>query len=88
MVDLILRVEGAGQVMISYRGLAPRRGSVPAESGGRAVLVPKDHRSVGQSPDGAAVIDRSLGGDGRQEPDLFAARPAFPGQEPGHSRLT
>ena len=84
MVDLILRVEGAG----AGDDIIPAGQRLGADlfqqkAGGRAVLVPKDHRPVGQSPDGAAVIDRSLGGDGRQEPDLFAARPAFPGQEPG-----
>src|SRR5699024_6826583 len=57
MVDLVFRVKGAGAGDdIIPAGQRLGANLFQQKAGGRAVLVPKDHCPVGQSPDGAAVI--------------------------------
>ena len=88
MVDLVFGVEGAG----AGDDIIPAGQRLGADlfqqESGRPRPYSSRKTTVGRPKPGWCRCNRPvLGSDGRQEADLFAARPAFPGQEPGAQPL-
>src|SRR5699024_10570858 len=83
-VDLLVRVHGTGagdDLIPPDQGLGPDQ--LQQQPGHRPIFVPENDGLVGQGGGGAGIEDRALGGDGREQPQLFGGLAAGAGQKPG-----